>query len=165
MGERLISVLVFLSALGSGLVGGIFFAFSTFVLGALARLPPPQGIAAMQSINIVVINPLFMAAFMGTAVLCVIVAAGALFGWAGPHPTLVVAGAVLYVVGNIVVTMTGNVPLNNALAAVDPASAEGAAVWARYVPDWSVWNHIRTATGLAAAACFILAWRWPATAA
>lgn len=164
MGERVVSVLVLLSALGSGLVGGIFFAFSNFVLGALARLPAPQGIAAMQSINIVVINPLFMAAFMGTAVLCLIVAAAALFGWAGPHPTLVVIGAVLYIVGNIVVTMTGNVPLNNALAAVDPASAEGAATWARYVPDWGVWNHVRTATGAAAAACFILAWRWPAAA-
>lgn len=164
MGERVVSVLVLLSALGSGLVGGIFFAFSTFVLGALARLPPPQGIAAMQSINIVVINPLFMAAFMGTAVLCVIVAAAALFGWAGPHPSLVLAGAVLYVVGNIVVTMTGNVPLNNALAAVDPASAEGAATWARYVPDWGFWNHVRTVTGAAASACFILAWRWPSAA-
>jgi len=164
MGERLMSVLVLLSALGSGLVGGIFFAFSTFVLGALARLPPPQGIAAMQSINIVVINPLFMAAFMGTAALCLIVAAGALFGWAGPHSTLVLAGAVLYLVGNIVVTVAGNVPLNDALAAVDPASAEGAAVWARYIPNWNLWNHVRTATGLAAAACFTIAWRWPAAA-
>jgi uncharacterized membrane protein len=164
MGERLMSVLVLLSALGSGLVGGVFFAFSTFVMGALARLPPLQGIAAMQSINIVVINPLFMAAFMGTAVLCLIVAIGALFGWSGPHPTLVLAGAALYLVGNIVVTMTGNVPLNNALAAVDPASAEGAAVWARYLSTWTTWNHGRTATGLAAAACFILAWRWPTAA-
>lgn len=164
MGERVVSVLVFLSALGSGLAGGIFFAFSTFVMGALARLPAPQGIAAMQSINIVVINPLFMAVFMGTAVLCVIVAVAALFGWAGPHPTLVVIGAAIYIAGNIVVTMTGNVPLNNALAAVDPASAEGAAIWARYVPDWTVWNHVRTVTGAVAAACFILAWRWPAAA-
>ena len=164
MGERLMSILVFLSVLGSGLVGGIFFAFSTFVMGALARLPPPQGIAAMQSINIVVINPLFMAAFMGTAVLCIIVAIGALLGWSGPHPTLVLAGAVLYVVGNIAVTMTGNVPLNNALAAVDPASAEGAAVWARFLSTWSAWNHVRTTTGLAASACFIIAWRWPGAA-
>jgi uncharacterized membrane protein len=164
MGERLMSILVLLSALGSGLVGGIFFAFSTFVMGALARLPAPQGIAAMQSINIVVINPVFMAAFMGTAALCIVVAAGALFGWAGPHPTLALAGAVLYLVGNIVVTMTGNVPLNNALAAIDPASAEGAAVWARYLSSWTTWNHVRTATGLMAAACFTIAWRWPAAA-
>ena len=159
MGERLMSVLVLLSALGSGLVGGIFFAFSTFVMGALARLPAPQGIAAMQSINIVVINPLFMAAFMGTAVLCLIVAVGALFGWSGPRPTLVLAGALLYLVGNIVVTMTGNVPLNDALAAVDPASGEGAALWERYLDVWVKWNHVRTAAGLGALACFILALR------
>ncbi len=55
------------SALGCGLMAGVFFAFSTFVMNALARLQPTQGIAAMQSINITVINPLFMAAFLGTA--------------------------------------------------------------------------------------------------
>ena len=164
MSERVMSILVFLSALGSGLVGGIFFAFSTFVMGALARLPAPQGIAAMQSINIVVINPVFMAAFMGTGLLCVIAAIGALFGWAGTHPALVAIGAVVYIVGTIVVTMAGNVPLNDALATVDPASAEGAAIWARFVPGWSVWNHVRTAADLAAAACFTLAWRWPGAA-
>ncbi len=45
--------------LGSALVGGVFFAFSSFVMKALARVPSPEGIAAMQSINVVVINPSF----------------------------------------------------------------------------------------------------------
>lgn len=54
------------SVLGCGLMAGVFFAFSSFVMNALARLQPTQGIAAMQSINITVINPLFMAPFLGT---------------------------------------------------------------------------------------------------
>lgn len=59
-----------LSALGCGLMAGVFFAFSTFVMKALGALPPAQGIAAMQSINVAVINRWFMAAFFGTALLC-----------------------------------------------------------------------------------------------
>jgi uncharacterized membrane protein len=64
--------LTLLSALGCGLMAGVFFAFSAFVMNALARLPPPQGIAAMQSINVAVINPWFFVAFFGTAAACVV---------------------------------------------------------------------------------------------
>ena len=56
-------------AIGTALIAGAFFAFSSFVMGALGKLPPAQGIAAMQSINVVVINPWFMSAFIGTAAL------------------------------------------------------------------------------------------------
>jgi hypothetical protein len=52
--------LVFVAAVGSGIVAGIFFAFSSFVMAALERIPPVQGIAAMNSINVTVINPSFM---------------------------------------------------------------------------------------------------------
>jgi uncharacterized membrane protein len=46
------------TALGCGLVAGVFFAFSSFVMPALKRLPPAQGIAAMQSINKLAVTPL-----------------------------------------------------------------------------------------------------------
>jgi hypothetical protein len=74
MFDRLLFALALFSALGCGLVAGVFFAFSSFVMNALARLPAAQGIAAMQSINVVVINPLFMTAFLGTAAACVLLA-------------------------------------------------------------------------------------------
>jgi uncharacterized membrane protein len=60
-----IYLLTFVAAVGSGLVAGIFFAFSNFVMKALARVPPAQGIAAMQSINVVVLNRWFFAVFFG----------------------------------------------------------------------------------------------------
>jgi uncharacterized membrane protein len=69
------------AALGCGLVAGVFFAFSTFVMPALARLQPPQGITAMQSINITAINPLFMLAIFGTAAACLFLAISALLNW------------------------------------------------------------------------------------
>lgn len=65
--------LVFVTAIGSGIVAGIFFAFSSFVMAGLGRIPPVQGIAAMNSINVTVINPSFMSAFLGTGILCLVV--------------------------------------------------------------------------------------------
>jgi len=55
-----IYILILKAVLGCGLVGGIFFGFSAFIMKALKRLPPAQGIAAMQCINVTVINPLFI---------------------------------------------------------------------------------------------------------
>ena len=148
------------AALGSGLIAGAFFAFSSFVMGALARIQPAQGISAMQSINIVVINPLFMVVFLGTAVLCLVLAIFSLLRWHQPGAGFLLAGGLLYVVGTFLVTMVFNVPLNDALAKVVPGNPESVSLWGGYVSRWTVWNHVRTAAALGAAASFILAlWR------
>lgn len=148
---------VFLSALGCGLIAGAFFAFSTFVMKALGNLPPAQGIAAMQSINVVVINPWFLTMFLGTAVACVVEIIASVFRWHDPGVPYLVAGSLLYLVGTFAVTMLGNVPLNNALAVVEPAGAEGARLWSRYLTSWTAWNHVRTIAALAAAASLTIA--------
>lgn len=152
--------LALFSALGCGLIAGIFFAFSTFVMKALDRIPASQGIAAMQSINIAVINPLFLAAFLGTAAACVVLAVASLFRWHKPDAVYLLAGSLLYLGGTILVTFVCNVPRNNALAALDPASADGARLWADYVTSWTMWNHVRTAAALSAAASFTIALCW-----
>jgi uncharacterized membrane protein len=74
--DQAIFLLTFTGAIGSALVAGIFFAFSTFVMQALGRIPAEQGITAMQSINITVINPLFMLAFLGTGAVCLVLGGG-----------------------------------------------------------------------------------------
>jgi len=145
------------AAIGCGLVAGVFFAFSTFVMTALARLHPAQGIAAMQSINITVINPLFMLAFMGTAGVCAALAVSAIVKWQQPGAVYLLAGGVLYFVGTFLVTMVFNVPLNDALAAADPGSAQGEQLWKTYLATWTMWNHVRTAAALAASAALTLA--------
>ncbi|MEX0840332.1 MAG: anthrone oxygenase family protein [Parvibaculum sp.] len=155
MSSTLIFTLTFAATLGSGLVAGIFYGFSSFIMGALGRLPAPQGIAAMHSINVVVINAKFFVAFFGTAALCLVLGVYALLNWTADGAWLLLAGAALYLVGCIGVTMGGNVPLNNALARAAPESAEGAALWSRYLVVWTRWNSVRTAASLAAAACFI----------
>src|ERR1044071_5696034 len=84
MTDKLSSVLTFFTGLGCGLIAGVFFAFSAFVMKALARLSPVQGISAMQSINVVVINPVFLAVFLGTAAGCAFLAISSLFRWEKP---------------------------------------------------------------------------------
>jgi uncharacterized membrane protein len=150
-------LLTLLSALGCGLIAGVFFAFSTFVMTALARIPAAQGIAAMQSINVQAITPWFMTAFFGTAAGCVVLAVSSLLTWHKPGAVYRLVGSLLYLVGTILVTIVFNVPRNDALAAVDPSSADGARLWAGYVTSWTAWNHVRTAAALAAAASLTMA--------
>jgi uncharacterized membrane protein len=152
-----IFLLTFVSALGSGLVAGIFFAFSTFIMRALARLPPVQGIAAMQAINVDVLNRWFFAVFFGTALCCLVLAVSSFFRWHKPDAIYLLAGSLLYLVGTILVTILFNVPLNDGLAAVDPTSDGTGRVWTTYVRNWTAWNHVRTAAALAAAASFSVA--------
>ncbi len=157
--DSLLYTLTLVAALGAGLVAGIFFAFSAFIMMALGRLPPRGGISAMQSINVVVLNPAFLAAFFGTAAVALALAIIALTGWSQSGTLYLIAGALLYLVGTIFVTIAFNVPLNNRLASVKPDSAEGASTWGHYLSAWTAWNHVRTGASLAASASFIMALR------
>lgn len=147
-------MLIVVCALGCGLIGGVFFAFSTFVMKALGRLPPAQGVAAMQSINVAVLNPWFLTPFAGTAAACLVVAVAAVRRWDDGSAPYWLAGSLLYVAGTFAVTAAFNVPRNDALARAAPESPEAAKLWANYLSTWTAWNHVRTAAALAAAASF-----------
>ncbi len=150
------SVLLAVAALGAALVAGIFFTFSTFVMRALARLPSHEGIAAMQSINVVVLNPWFFAAFFGTGIVSLAAVAVAALGGDG-LPVAITLGSALYLLGCIGVTIAGNVPLNERLAGHVPTGDDAEQVWRHYLSRWTLWNHVRTAASLAAAAVLIAA--------
>lgn len=141
--------------LGSALVAGIFFAFSTFVMGALGQIPAHQGIAAMQAINVTVLNPLFFGAFFGTGVVALV--SMFLPGAAFASEPFLLAATILYLVGCIGVTIVFNVPLNNRLERVDPSTDEAHALWAHYLRRWTLWNSVRTAASFAAAVVFAIA--------
>jgi len=149
--------LLWFSAIGCGLLAGVYFAFSTFVMTSLARIAPGAGIAAMNAINVEIVKSLFMPLFLGTTLASAALAVLAVLRWGEPGTMAMVAGGGIYVLGMFVITMIFNVPLNNALAAVDPASAQGADLWARYLRDWTFWNHVRTIASAGACALFIAA--------
>ena len=145
------------AALGSGLNAGVLFAFSSFVMPALKRLPAPQGIAAMQSINILAVTFMFMSVFFGTALVSLGLGGWAIFASGDQPVALLVGGAAAYVIGTFGMTVVGNVPLNNRLAVADANAASSVALWEDYVTRWTNLNHIRTLTSLIAAAFFIIA--------
>ena len=147
-------VLTLITALGAGLVAGAFFAFSTFIMAALGRVPPPEGIRAMQQINVTVINPWFMTALFGTGLACLAIVVVALADW-GDYSPYLIAAAVTYLIGCDGVTMAFNVPRNNALARLEPESAEAESVWRRYLVEWTAWNTVRTVASLAATGLLI----------
>jgi uncharacterized membrane protein len=155
--DDLLVALTLVTALGFGLAAGVFFAFSSFAMKGLARLPAAQGIAAMQAINVAAITFAFMFALLGTAVAGIVVAVWALADWSGSFSPYLLAGSALYLVGTIGLTITYHVPRNDALARVEPTSADAASHWARYVADWTAWNHVRAAAALAAAGAFTVA--------
>lgn len=133
---------------GSGLMAGLFLAFSLAVLPALGREPAEYGVAVMRRVNVMIVNPSFLLVFVGTAVLCAalvvdVVVAG------GPGAVARLAGAVLYLVGAIGVTAVVHIPLNNALDAPG-----GEHTWERYLSRWPAWNHLRAATSTASCTAF-----------
>jgi uncharacterized membrane protein len=157
MTQMIIAAALWFSALGAALIGGIYFAFSAFIMTSLERIPQAAGVAAMQSINKVILGSAFMPAFWVTTLASVALAVLGLMRWGEPGAPAMLAGGVIYVVGMFVFTIAFNVPLNNALDAVDPASAQAATVWARYLKDWTFWNTVRTVACLLASALFIYA--------
>jgi uncharacterized membrane protein len=152
--ERSLYSLTFVSAIGSGLSAGVFFAFSSFIMAALARISPQSGIDAMNAIGVTVINPGFMLAFLGTGLLCLVLLTGAYYWWGGLDAWLLLAACLIYLAGSIGVTMTLNVPLNDALAAVQSDTPEAHAFWQTYLSEWTFWNTVRTLASLASAIIF-----------
>ncbi|HKH25711.1 MAG TPA: anthrone oxygenase family protein [Acidimicrobiia bacterium] len=157
--EGFLFVLTLATAIACGLVAGFFFAFSACMMKALARLPASRGVAAMQSINVVVINPWVMGALFGTALACAVLVVAAFIEWGEAYAVFLLVGGLLYLVGVIVLTIVYHVPRNNALMTLDPDDPDAASHWNRYVRTWTAGNHVRTVAPLATAVLLTIAIR------
>jgi uncharacterized membrane protein len=143
--------------LGSALVAGAFFAFSTFVMDALDRTSPSHAVDTMNQINETVVRPGFMLAFVGTAIVALVLGVHAVLNWGDRRATFLLVAGGLYVVGCFILTMVHHVPLNDHLAKVDPSSAAAASEWRHYFDHWVPWNHVRTVAPLASTALYAVA--------
>jgi len=150
-----VRALTLLVMIGSGVMAGVFFAFSSFVMQALGRLSVGEAVAAMQSINSVIVRTLFMFVFFATAL-------GSLFllvytlSQGSEQKIYVALACLLYLVGVLLVTGVFNVPLNNALAGLKVSAQLSDTAWADYAQPWIAWNHLRTIAALAASVLFAL---------
>jgi uncharacterized membrane protein len=151
------STLTLVAAVLCGLEGGLFYAFSTAVMSALARQPHPSGMATMQTINVVVFNPWFGGAFSLAPTACALAMITALARWPAPESAWVVAGSVTFLLGTLGVTAICNVPRNDALEAMSSTAQGAAELWSRYLREWTFWNHVRSASALVAAVLLTIA--------
>jgi uncharacterized membrane protein len=151
----LLVALLVIAAVGAATSGGVLFGFSSFVMPALARLDPPAGAAAMQSINVTAVRPSFMSVYFGTGLVAVLAAVVAAIQ--GVAVVLTVVAAAVYLVGVLVVTVVLNVPLNNRLAAVSADEAAASGLWRDYQQRWTAANHVRAVSGAASATLFVVA--------
>ena len=151
------TAVLWFSAIGCLLMAGLYFAFSVFIMTALARIGRAGGVAAMNEINAVILRSLFMPLFLGTTLTALALVALALLDLDRPGAMSALAGGISYVIGMFAVTMLFNVPLNNRLAASDPTGSSGNSVWDDYLKRWTAWNHVRTIASTAAGTLFISA--------
>jgi uncharacterized membrane protein len=151
--------LTIVAVVATGLMAGVFLAFSTFVMPGLRRASDDAGLRAMQGINKAApASPVFVIFLVGTAVLGVGLAVWALTDLDEPAAPYLLAGAVLYL-ATIVITAAYHIPRNDALGLVDPSSAGAADAWHGYYGGWVLWNHVRTLAPTAAMVAYVLALR------
>lgn len=146
-------------AIGCAVMAGVYFTFSTFVMSSLEAMPEPEGIAAMQSINRVILQSLFLPLFFATSFASLALAVWAIFNWGHSAAIFLAIGGLVYFVGMFACTAALNVPLNNALDSVDPTTPEAVEVWSDYLRSWTRWNHVRTVSSTTACALFLAAGR------
>ena len=147
--------------LAYALLGGVFLAFSDFIMRSLALTGGHGGVEAMQIINREVFRWVFMTLFIGMAPVSLAIAAyGGIVVGNGPGTLFVLAGLV-YLVGCFGVTVFFNVPMNEALAEMDLTSATASAYWTEtYLPRWTFWNTVRTVASVVSAALLLFGLLW-----
>ncbi|MFR9798646.1 DUF1772 domain-containing protein [Streptomyces sp. MS06] len=150
-------LLAVLGVLATGVMAGVFCAFSVLVVRGLAALPPAQGVAAMNAINSSAVTPAFVIVFAGTAMLCTVIAVVTFVVWPAGAAVRLLLGSALYLVGAFGVTVAANIPRNAALLRLEAGGAERDAYWPSYVREWSRWNHVRALASVAAAGAYLLA--------
>ena len=156
MSSSIVSVLLWTAAISSGLIAGVYFAFSGFIMRAFDKIEPEQSIAAMNSINKTILSSLFMPLFFGSSIISVILIIVAFAQWGEAGTVLILIAGAVYFIGMFVCTVLFNVPLNNTLAKIDPNSVNAHHVWSHYLKTWTNWNHLRTVSSLVT--CVLCIW-------
>jgi len=148
MSSSLITALLWAAALGSGLIAGIYFGFSTFIMKAFNKIEAPHTVAAMNSINEVITRSLFMPLFFGSTMVSLLLVIVAISNWNEAGSVIMLTAGLVYFFGMFVCTVIFNVPLNNRLAKIEATDSNVGQVWLHYRKYWTRWNHLRTVSSL-----------------
>ena len=147
--------------LAFALLGGVFLAFSDFIMRSLAQTSGHGGVEAMQVINREVFRWVFMVLLIGMTPVSLFLAGYGGFGLSGPAGTMIMLAGLVYLIGCFSVTVCFNVPMNEALAAMEATSAPTKDYWLQtYVPRWTFWNTVRTVACVVSAALLLFGVLW-----
>lgn len=147
--------------LAYALVGGVFLAFSDFIMRSLAYTHGVAGVEAMQIINREVFRWVFMALFLGMAAVSLLIVGYAWTNLAGVPGTLILLAGLVYLIGCFAVTVFFNVPMNEALAGMDLSVEATREYWtSTYLPRWTAWNTVRTVACSVSAALLLFGLLW-----
>lgn len=155
-----VNIILLITAILTGLIAGLFYSYSCSVNPGLGRLHDREYLAAMQSINKVILNPLFFMSFLGTLILLPV---STYLNYGQPASSrfvFLLAAALIYAIGVFGVTFFGNVPLNDTLAKMNlqSASAEEISKLRVYFEEsWNRFHSIRTIASVISLALVILA--------
>jgi len=144
-------------ALWSAVIGGVFSAFSEFIMSGLLRAAPAGGIESMQHINRTVIKTQFVAGILLIAPFSVLMALYALMTFTGDARIILILAPIVYVPTVFVMTIAGNVPMNKRLERLDHKSAAAAVYWIEYGRVWTRLNHVRSIGSALTAGLYIIA--------
>ena len=156
MSSTIVIALLWAAALSSGLIAGVYFAFSGFIMQAFNKLDATQSIAAMNSINETILRSLFMPLFFGSSIISILMMIIAIMHWGETGAKLTLIAGAVYFVGMFICTVLFNVPLNNSLARLDLSNTNTQPVWSLYFRNWTNWNHLRTVSSLVT--CILCIW-------
>jgi uncharacterized membrane protein len=148
--------MLILLILFTGLMAGIYFAFSVFIMKALGQLPPTNGAQAMNKINDVIVNTGFLPLFFGSTLWYAGLVIWTITDWQGQASVLFIISALIYIIGMFFVTAFGNVPLNNQLKSLEDRNGELEDFWNVYLRTWLNLNHIRTLSCISSCTLLIL---------
>jgi len=144
-------------ALWSGVVAGVFSAFSEFIMSALLKAEPASGMEAMQHINRDVIKTQFVAGILSIAVFSALFALYGLAVFEGAALVTLILAPLIYLPSVFAMTMIGNVPMNNRLDSLDYTSAAAHAYWLEYGRKWTRLNHFRSLGSILTSGLYIIA--------
>lgn len=151
-------IVLLIAATLTALMAGLFFAFSCSVMLGLARVSDREFVAAMQSINRRIQNPVFFIVFFGAPVFLIV--STILFYDQTPQFSFLLAATLIYLTGNFGVTVFGNVPLNNRLDRFELGTATDEEIVlqrANFEPRWNNLNNVRTVASTLALVFVLLA--------
>ena len=131
------------------LVTGFILIFAIVVMPGIGTLQDREFLHAFQVMDRVIQEkqPLFVAIWIGSAVMLIVAALLGLAALEGMSRLLLIATAIIYLLGAQLPTVLVNIPLNNRLQTLNMAAlAHPEQITERnhFEPRWTHWNKIRT---------------------